>query len=252
MRLCLALLVLNCVRIVTAVTTTEPLITTTVPTIALLTSTCKGTIYQDENLNQIQDVARKPPKHGPKRYLQERVVESFVPGVVVVITDNMGISRSGITDANGQWSIGGVFSGPATLEVIIPAGFFITTPPNPRNIIVPSGGGVHYPTQGGIGINRIEEPISHISEGDTAPLIVGGVILAILLLTCCCCFWCQLPSSTHHVHREYLPLHQARANIYVTQPIQDTVLVSTHKGSSSAMETLVLPDSWQTGNRKRK
>lgn len=129
----------------------------------------------------------------------------MIPGVTVIVTDSMGIVRSDITDANGLWSISGIFPGPATIEVIVPPGFFLTTPPNPRNVIVPADGGVHIPIQEGIGLTRIDLPEDPISPEDMAPLIAGGIVIAFVLLTCCWCTCCRLPHARRHVHQELLP-----------------------------------------------
>jgi len=189
----------------TTTTTASASATASATVVPSLPGTCAGVIFLDENQNQVHDLSRR--KRKPAYLFQARAMEPVVPGVTIIITDSLGVSRSTVTDGNGFFSIGGVAPGPAMLNVIVPMGFFLTTLPNPRTIVVPGDGGTHFPITDGVGLVRIEPGVDVVTGDDLPPLIIGGAIIALLIIMCCCCFWCRVPWASRHVHREALPLY---------------------------------------------
>lgn len=156
----------------------------------------------DENQNQVHDFSRFKE--------QRRAFEPGIPGVTVVVTDSPGVIRSDVTDANGVYSVSGVAPGPATVNVVVPRGFFLSTPPNPRSVVVPPSGGTHTPIPGGTGLVRVVVPVDPITSSDRVAVLVGGIVIALLLLACCFGLCCRLPGSIRRVRREVLPLPPRR------------------------------------------
>jgi hypothetical protein len=157
----------NCTTVVVVVVDIDPVY-----------STCVGFVFNDENANGVHDFSATKKTV----YFHTRALEEYVSGVTVLITDSASVTRSTVTDANGAFLVSGVAAGPATLEIVVPDSYFVTTPPNPRAFTAPTAGGIHTPVQEGMGLARIQHGETPITSADTIALIVGGVVIVMLLV----------------------------------------------------------------------
>src|SRR5262249_40502457 len=70
-----------------------------------------GTVYNDANSNGVQDNG-----------------ELGIPGVVINVISNNTIVATRTTDAAGKWQVKGLSAGSGEVDVVVPAGYTVTSP----------------------------------------------------------------------------------------------------------------------------